>query len=192
MLVALHHSSIPIDSSAQGKGQSSPTVASLKVGSSARTSWFWWPESIVFDNGVTWSTADFVGQILTATAPNSALVGTLGPDTLTASGVGDTLTGGAGADVFVVTAVPSSPIRIADFAVGVDKLDLSALFRAAGYSRTDPLVDGYVVVQGDGQGGALLQFDADGTAGGVSGPIPIIDLAGDAPSQIVAADWITA
>ena len=39
----------------------------------------------------------------------------------------NTLTGGQGADVFVLKTTPWAPIYITDFQVGTDKIDLSAL-----------------------------------------------------------------
>ncbi len=130
------------------------------------------------------------GQTLTSPGPNSTLTGGAGADTLIASQGGDTLTGGAGADHFVLPTEPWAPVRITDFTVGTDKLDLTALFRAAGYTGTDPVADGRIIIIDDGSGGSKLLFDADGP-----GPNPqwgnyIVQLDGVSTSSLSTHDWL--
>jgi len=107
------------------------------------------------------------GQVITSPGPSSTLTGGAGDDTIIASQGGDVLTGGAGADKFSFPGEPWSPDRITDFALGTDKLDLSALFQKAGYTGSNPVADHYITFLDDGAGGTKLLFDHDGT-----GPSP--------------------
>ncbi|WP_310541734.1 type I secretion C-terminal target domain-containing protein [Phenylobacterium sp.] len=102
------------------------------------------------------------GQVLTASGTGATLSGGAGDDTIYASQGDDVLTGGSGADQFVFGNEPWSPIRITDFTVGSDKLDLSALMQKAGYTGSDPIADRYVTLLDDGAGGTRLLFDRDG------------------------------
>jgi len=165
-----------------------------------------WPNTIVdlehvATAGLTWAqltsggttggaSGGTAGQMLTATGPGSTLAGTAGADTITASQGYDTLTGGAGADRFVLASEPWAPIHITDFQVGVDKLDLSALFKAAGYAGSDPVADHYIYLTSDGAGGTLVRFDHDGAGSNPVWPNTIIDLEHVAPSQVTTSDWI--
>jgi hypothetical protein len=106
------------------------------------------------------------GQVITSAGPGSTLTGGAGADTLNASQGSDVLTGGAGADRFVWNKEPWSPADVTDFSVGTDKLDLSALFQAAGYTGSDPVADRYVSFLDDGAGGTKVLFDRDATAPG--------------------------
>jgi|GEM_PF-5978078 len=106
------------------------------------------------------------GQVFTSPGPNSNLVGTAGNDTFNASQGFDTLTGGAGADIFRLPSEPWAPITVTDFAVGSDKLDFSALFQASGFTGADPVAAGYVKIQAQGAD-TLILFDRD-----ASGPDP--------------------
>jgi len=108
------------------------------------------------------------GQALTSTAIGSVLTGGAGADTITASMGLDTLTGGAGADHFVFAKEPWAPIHIADFQIGSDVLDLSALFKLSGYAGTDPVADRYIYFEADGRGGTWVRFDHD-----ARGPDPV-------------------
>ncbi|MCR5873950.1 type I secretion C-terminal target domain-containing protein [Phenylobacterium sp. J426] len=105
------------------------------------------------------------GRVIHSSGPGDALIGGSGADTLHASQGPDVLTGGAGPDVFAWTVQPWSPARVTDFVVGEDRLDLSALLDAAGYTGSDPVADGYVLLFDDGQGGTKVLVDADGPGG---------------------------
>jgi len=135
-----------------------------------------------------------VGQVLTSTAAGSVLTGGAGADTLTASDGLDTLTGGAGADHFVFGKEPWAPVHIADFQLGTDVLDLSALFKTAGYTGTNPVADHYVFFESDGAGGTLIRFDHDGTGANPVWPNTIIDLEHVSPTGLtwsqLEAGWI--
>jgi Ca2+-binding RTX toxin-like protein len=108
--------------------------------------------------------------------PNSTLSGGAGDDTINASQGGDVLTGGAGADRFAFAREPWSPDRITDFALGTDKLDLSALLQAAGYTGSDPVADHYISFLSDGTGGTKLLFDHDAAGPSPQWPNYIIQL----------------
>lgn len=127
------------------------------------------------------------GQVFTATSPGATLVGTSGADTLVASQGSDHLTGGAGADTFAYRALPWSAGHVTDFQVGVDKLDISALY-AKGYAGSDPVSDGYVSFVSDGAGGTKVLLDPDGPTGANTIKFIIADLDGVSPSGLTAAN----
>ncbi|HVI33970.1 Calx-beta domain-containing protein [Phenylobacterium sp.] len=102
------------------------------------------------------------GQVINSPGPGSTLTGGAGDDTLNASQGADVLTGGAGADKFAWAREPWSPATVTDFAVGTDRLDLSALFQASGYAGADPVADKYITLLTD-QNGTKVLFDRDGT-----------------------------
>ncbi|HEY8571475.1 Calx-beta domain-containing protein [Phenylobacterium sp.] len=122
------------------------------------------------------------GQVYNSPGPGSTVVAGSGDDTINASQGSDVLTGGAGADKFAWAKEPWSPARVTDFAVGTDKLDLSALFQAAGYTGTDPVADKYIWLISDDAGGTKVLFDRDGAATGQQWPSYIIQLQGVSPS----------
>ena len=121
---------------------------------------------------------------------HSTVNGTSGADTIYASQGYDVLSGGAGGDRFVFAKEPWAPITINDFTSGSDKLDLSPIFDALGYTGTTPFQDGYLFMQSDGDGGTQILIDRD-----LSGPNPewpnyIIHLKGVAPGSLTSGDWI--
>jgi Ca2+-binding RTX toxin-like protein len=75
-------------------------------------------------------------DVLTGSAGNDVMVGGSGIDRLTGGAGIDTLTGGSGVDTFAFGAGATGPgadaDRITDFAIGSDKIDLSALDANAG------------------------------------------------------------
>jgi len=126
------------------------------------------------------------GQVLTSPGAGSNLTGGTGADTLIASQGNDTLTGGAGADVFRLPSEPWAPITVTDFAVGTDKLDLSALFQKSGYSGTDPVGAGYVQIQGQGAD-TLILYDRDASGSNPQWPNFILKLQGVSASGLTWA-----
>jgi serralysin len=126
------------------------------------------------------------GVVLTSTVYADTLAGGAGADTLNAGQGPDKLTGGAGADTFVFKNLPWNAGHITDFQVGVDKLDLSALY-AGGYHGTDPVADGYLSFVSDGAGGTKVMLDIDGAAAANPWPYTIVTLDGVAPADLTAA-----
>jgi Ca2+-binding RTX toxin-like protein len=114
--------------------------------------------------------------VINAQQTPDTLAGGAGDDTLNASQGPDQLTGGAGHDAFVFKLEPWAPAHIKDFAVGTDRLDISALFQKAGYTGSDPVADGYVKLLNDGNGGTEVFFDPDGPNPAHQWPDNIIDL----------------
>jgi Ca2+-binding RTX toxin-like protein/beta-glucanase (GH16 family) len=126
------------------------------------------------------------GVVLTATVNGDTLAGGAGADTINGSQGADKLSGGAGADTFAYKAMPWSAGKITDFQVGVDKLDISALY-AGGYNGADPVADGYVRFESDGAGGTKVMVDID--AAGAANPwaFHVVTLAGVSPTGLTAA-----
>ena len=86
----------------------------------------------------------------------------------------DTLTGGAGADVFVYRSLREAGDTITDFAPGTDRVDLKALLLGIGYSGTNPVADGYLKLVSTTLG-TSVQIDTDGTAGpAIARPIVLL------------------
>src|SRR5207237_333164 len=90
--------------------------------------------------------------------------------TLVASAGPDQLIGGAGADRFQFGAEPWAPATLTDFQAGVDKIDLRALFDAAGFTGADPFAAGYLRLIADDAGATSVLFDGDGDLSGVCQP----------------------
>jgi Ca2+-binding RTX toxin-like protein len=105
-------------------------------------------------------TANNLGDTITSNDHGSTVIGGSGNDVLIAGHSTDTLTGGGGDDFFVFHASPWSAGQITDFTLGSDKLDLSAMLTAAGYTGTDPVADGWVTFSSDGQGDTQVLFNA--------------------------------
>jgi hypothetical protein len=98
---------------------------------------------------------------------NQPLTGGAEADTFYAGRNSVIVTSGGGGDTIVFQHLPwNSTGHIRDFALGVDKLDFSALFAASGYTGNDPVRDGYLRFESDGAGGTQLWYDPDaaGTA----------------------------
>ncbi len=95
------------------------------------------------------------------------IIGGNGNDIIVGSQGGDTLTGGTGDDVFFYNSLTNLDIgiqsdRIVDFEVGSDRLDISEPLSLSGYSGSDPIADGYVVVTSLDANNIEIQFDGDG------------------------------
>ncbi|HEV2531193.1 type I secretion C-terminal target domain-containing protein [Phenylobacterium sp.] len=127
------------------------------------------------------------GQVINVSYPDETGVGGSGDDTVNADQAADTLTGGGGADHFVFSAEPWAIAHITDFQVGTDKLDLSGMFSAAGYTGSDPVADHYIVLGSDGNGGTEVFFDPDGPGSAHQWPDNIIDLEGVSPTGLTWA-----
>jgi Ca2+-binding RTX toxin-like protein len=138
-----------------------------------------------------------------------------GDDILSVGGVlKATLTGGAGADAFMLTAqqyrtllegtrafaqtngtnaaVTADPVIITDFTVGVggDVLDYSDLLRngALTYDGSNPFSTGYLKLEQSGAN-TLVLFDADGTAGAAETPVALAVLQNVSASTLAASNF---
>ncbi|HVA13796.1 MAG TPA: type I secretion C-terminal target domain-containing protein [Stellaceae bacterium] len=131
-------------------------------------------------------TANSLGDTITSNDYGSTLIGGSGNDTLIAGHGADTLTGGAGADSFVFDYLPWNAGQITDFTPGTDKIDISALLSAAGYTGSDPVAGDYVSFASNGSGGTEVYFNAHSA----SDPWPtlITTLDNVAPSGLTAAN----
>ena len=91
-----------------------------------------------------------------------------GADTIAGGAGGDVLAGGGGADVFAYTAIKESraqaPDTIADFGVGADRIELSALFAGTLTYRGEAPINGahQVSVSADG-GDVVVHINLHGT-----------------------------
>lgn len=117
------------------------------------------------------------GRVYTSPGPGSTVTAGQGDDTINASQGSDVLTGGKGDDVFAWAREPWSPATVTDFKVGADRLDLSALFKTSGYTGSDPVADGYILLLGRDDD-TLVLFDRDGPAAGQQWANYIITLDG--------------
>jgi Ca2+-binding RTX toxin-like protein len=104
------------------------------------------------------------GQVINSPGPGSTLTGGPGNDTLNASQGPDILTGAGGGDTFAWAAEPWSPATVKDFATGSDRLDLSKVFQSAGYTGSDPIADGRIILLSSGSDTQIV-FDRDGPGG---------------------------
>lgn len=129
------------------------------------------------------------GVVINSPGPGSTLIGGGGGDTLNASQGADILTGGGGADSFAFAAAPWSAGRITDFVVGVDKLDLTAIFRASGFNGSDPVAAGRMRFDAEGSGTAIY-FDRDAPNAG-DWPFKITVLDGVSPTGLTWAQLST-
>jgi len=121
----------------------------------------------------------------------STLNGAGGNDRLVAGHGAVALTGGPGSDILAFPYLPWNAGHVTDFALGTDKVDLSALFAASGYSGSDPVADGYLQFQSDGAGGTRLLYDPDGQATGNLWPFLITTLDHVSQSGLTAAALLT-
>jgi beta-glucanase (GH16 family) len=130
------------------------------------------------------------GVTLTGSGYGYNLTGGAGNDTLIGSTPGSgTMTGGAGADIFRFGKMPWTPSHITDFQVGVDKLDLHGLYPT--YTGADPVRDGYVSLADDGHGGTNVLVDPDGRATGQLWPTYVVDLDHVSKASLAAAtNWV--
>jgi Ca2+-binding RTX toxin-like protein len=131
------------------------------------------------------------GQVLTGQSGGSNLAGGSGDDTLIGGTSGpDTMTGAAGADHFQFNTVPWQGDTITDFTHGVDRIDVSRLLSAVGYSGTDPIADGYIRFGDDGNGNTWVYFDRDGHGTADQWGTKIATLDHVAASTLTTSDWI--
>jgi Ca2+-binding RTX toxin-like protein len=116
----------------------------------------------------------------------SVLHGGAGDDTLVSHQGNETMTGGAGHDVFSFPTTPWNPTHITDFQPGVDRLDVSGLY-VDGYAGSDPIADHHALFVSDGHGGTAVLIDVDGTAPAHPWPDYVADLEGVSPTGLTSA-----
>jgi beta-glucanase (GH16 family) len=126
------------------------------------------------------------GQVYNSPGPGSTVTAGAGNDTINASQGADVLTGGAGADKFAFAALPWNAGRITDFVVGTDRLDLSGIFQASGYTGSDPIADNRMRLESDGSGGTKVFFDRDAPNTG-DWPFQVTTLQGVSPAGLTWA-----
>ena len=127
------------------------------------------------------------GEILTANdTPGQQLIGTPNDDTFFAGHSSVIMTGDGGADTFVFQFEPWNAGSITDFAPGTDKLDLSALLNAAGYTGSDPVADGVVTFQSDGSSDTQVYFHDPANAF----PTLVTTLDGVSPMGLTSANTL--
>ncbi len=117
---------------------------------------------------------------------NDDIQGGLGADTLFGGVGNDTLSGGAEAgveDIFRYTSLGEAADRITDFQPLVDKIDLSAIFAAAGSVVTAGNFGDFIFIATSGASNSLLQVDADGLAGGIT-PTALAIVVGVTPGAL--------
>jgi len=90
----------------------------------------------------------------------NALIGGAGNDSFYLGRGGDWVAGGAGADTFAYLATPWAAGGITDFnAAEGDKIDVTRLLAASGYTGSAPFADGYLQLTADSSGNAQLWSD---------------------------------
>ncbi|NJL47032.1 MAG: hypothetical protein HC929_05400 [Leptolyngbyaceae cyanobacterium SM2_5_2] len=90
-----------------------------------------------------------------------------GNDTLNGGSGKDTLTGGTGSDFFVYAALEDQGDILEDFDTSQDKVVMTALFTALGYSGLNPIADGYLRFLAVGST-TQIQIDPNGLTGGAN------------------------
>jgi Ca2+-binding RTX toxin-like protein len=110
-------------------------------------------------------TGNNAGDTFISDNNGNALIGGTGNDTFYMGRGGDWATGGGGSDTFVFQGTPWAGGHITDFGAG-DKIDLTGLLAASGYTGADPVGAGYLKVV-DGAGGAQLWSNLDPVSAGM-------------------------
>ena len=136
-------------------------------------------------NGAQTGTGNTLDNVIRANKVQSKLIGDAGNDTLVSVGGVDTMTGGAGADMFRFDAMPSKTATITDFVQGTDKLDFRTLLDA--YQGRNPLADGWMKVEASPTGAVTVLIDSDGSAGPATFTA-VTTLTG--VKALTASDWI--
>lgn len=126
----------------------------------------------IFDGTVPYRASDHDAIVLglnlvneiVGTKRRDVLVGTDGNDRIAGESGRDNITTGAGNDILIYNSIVDGGDIITDFEVGSDRIDLSAVLASLGYTGSDPLADGYVVVVPRGAL-AMALLDTDGNTG---------------------------
>ena len=118
-------------------------------------------------------------DLIVGTLAADEIIGGNGNDVIMASQGIDTLTGGYGSDIFFYDALVYPDVathydRIVDFEVGSDRLDISEPLSLAGYTGSDPVGDGYVMVNSSDNSLEIV-FDPDGAGEQPVSTLAILD-----------------
>ncbi|HWE73561.1 MAG TPA: NF038122 family metalloprotease [Stellaceae bacterium] len=131
------------------------------------------------------------GETLTANdTAGQQLTGTPNDDIFYAGHNSVVMTGDGGADTFVFQYEPWNAGSITDFNTAADVLNLKGIFAAIGYTGSNPVADGYLAFQSDGQGDTQVIVNPQGPATQI--PITVTTLDHVDPSAIHAGDYIFA
>ncbi|MDB5460832.1 MAG: hypothetical protein JWO72_2573, partial [Caulobacteraceae bacterium] len=106
-------------------------------------------------------TANGLGDTITSNNTGNHLTGGAGADTFLIGRGGDVVTGGAGADDFVFKETPWAGSHITDFTAGSDVIDLTGLLATSGYSGSNPVADGFLKFDSDAGGNARIWANLD-------------------------------
>lgn len=137
-------------------------------------------------------TGNDLGDTIVSNDYASTLIGGQGNDTLVAGHAATVMTGGGGANVFVFPVLPWNAGEITDFNVTQDKIDVSAILQAAGYTGSDPFGDGTLTLNSDGHGGSDLTYNPPGAGSNGVWPIAVVDIDNVAASSLnTSTDFIT-
>jgi Ca2+-binding RTX toxin-like protein len=101
-------------------------------------------------------------DILNGGEGNDILIGGFGDDVLMGGGGTDKLSGGFGNDQFLYKALNEAGDVILDFNRSQDQLVLTELFKDLGYTRGNPVADGYLRFNRAGLS-TQVQIDSDGS-----------------------------
>ncbi len=101
------------------------------------------------------------------------ITGTAGDDVINAGEGADTITTGAGNDVLVYQNMRDATDTVNDFTPASDRVDLSLLLAAVGYTGSNPFADGYARLV-NVTGGVSVQIDVDGSGPAVYRPIALL------------------
>jgi Ca2+-binding RTX toxin-like protein len=120
----------------------------------------------------------------------NTIQGGRGNDTIVAGRGNDLLSGGPGSDMFVFNFLKAAPDTIRDFTVGQDIIDMHQLFASVGYTGSNPVIDQWLSLVADGNGGTNLVVDAHNA----QAPQTIVDVVGVAPTVLHQGTdyWTTA
>jgi hypothetical protein len=100
------------------------------------------------------------GVTITSNDSGNVLIGGAGDDTFHLGRGGDWVAGGAGADTFAYSGTPWAGGGVTDFnAAQGDRIDVSGLLAASGFTGADPFADGYLQLTSDSSGNAQLWSD---------------------------------
>lgn len=101
------------------------------------------------------------------------ITGTAGDDVINGGEGADTINTGAGNDVLVYQNMRDATDTVNDFTPASDRVDLSLLLAAVGYTGGNPFADGYVRLV-NVTGGVSVQVDVDGSGPAVYRPIAML------------------